>query len=326
MKRRDFVMLAAALAAPRVAAQAPTGGRPARIAILDDSRADLQSAPWQAFRSRLLELGYVEGRDVVLEFRHSQGSFDRLPALAAELIATGPDVIVALSTAATRAAMRATDTVPIVFVASADPVGAGLVQSLARPGANVTGQSIMVAELGGKWIELLKEFAPAITRLGFFGPSGNPAIPRVWRALQEAGRTRNVDVRYWDAGDATGIKRAFAEMQREAVGGFMVANTSVLLPHLALILDLASAHRLPAVYPRREYALAGGLASYGRVQGIGYRRTADYVDRILKGARPAGMPVERPTVFELLVNLRTARALGLAIPQSVLLRADRVIE
>ena len=325
IRRRQFLIAGGVLISAPLARPQPAG-RQARIAILDDAREGADAARWHSFRSRLQELGYVEGRNLVIEARFSQGAPERLRALTAELIAVSPDVIVVSTTPATRAAMQATSAIPIVFAAVGAPVETGLVAGLARPGGNVTGLTIMSAEISAKWIEILTVIAPGARKFAFLGQASNQAVAAVFRSMQETARERNFFVQLMEATDPGAVDRAFELMVAEKFDGFMVASAPILLPHRQQIVDLAVRHRLPAVYSRDEYVTAGGLLSYAPDGNALFRRAADYVDRILRGAKVANLPVEQPTKFELVVNLKTAKALGISISQSILLRADRVIE
>ena len=325
ISRRQFLFSAGALLAGRSALAQPAG-RPARIALLAAAREDASAALWRTFRGRLRELGYVEGQNLVIEARFAQGASERLPALAAELVGLKPDLIVASGTSETLAALRATSTIPIVFTSSADPVKTGMVASLARPGGNVTGQSSMYTVISAKWIEMLLELVPGAKQIAFLGLTSNEAIRINFRSMQEVARPRGVAVRLLEAGTPGAIERAFEVMVAEKFDGFMVAAAASLLANRRQIVELAARHRLPATYARDEYVAAGGLLSLGTDADHQYRRAAEYVHRILQGAKPADLPVEQPTKFELVVNLKTARALGLKIPQSILLRTDRVIE
>lgn len=324
--RRQFLLFAAAALAASPEARARTQVRRSRIAILEDARQGALAENWRSFRGRLRELGYVEGSDFVVDARSSQGALARLPALAAELVSLRPDVIVTTSTPTTRAAMQATSTVPIVFVGIAEPVETGLVASLARPGGNVTGQAIVSAELSAKWIELLLEIDPGVRKLAYLGQEANQAVMAVYRSMQQTANARKLLVRLFEATNPLEIGRAFEVMRREGFGAFICAAAPVILPYRQQIADLAARQRLPAAYARSEYVTAGGLLSYAPDRGDRFRRTADHVHRVLQGARPADLPVEQPMKFDLVINLKTAKALGIAIPQSILLRADRVIE
>lgn len=323
MRRRTaLAAIGVMLAAPRTMAQA----RQARIAILVDGTEGAIGASVRLFEERLRELGWVMGKNLVLEVRYSDGVAQRLPALAAELLALRPDVIVPLSTPATIAVLRATSSVPVVFFALGDPVGAGVVQSLARPGANATGQSIMSAEISAKWMQILGELVPGARKLAFLGQIRNPGIAPVYAAMQATARAHDIGVEHIDATTPEEVESAFARMKAEKFDAFMVASAPTVLRHHRRIVALAARHRIPGAYAREEFTDAGGLLSYAVDRTAQARRTAEQVHRVLEGANPGDLPVEQPTRVVLTINLATARALGLAVPQSLLLRADRVIE
>ena len=328
MNRRDTLLALLALGSASVPlrAFAQTAPRVARIAVLEDTSEDTRPRQWQLFRKRLQELGYAEGKNLVIVTRYARGEWQRLAALAEELVAEKPDVIVAASTLSVRAAMQVTPSIPIVFNGIADPVGVGFVASLGRPGGNATGLSIMATEIGSKWIELLREIAPGAHRFGFVNDASNPGSLLAFRNLQERARTVNATIRFMDGRNRQELERALETTTREPVDGLIVGTTAVLFPHRDRIIEFAAQHRLPIVYARHEYVEAGGLLSYSVDLDFMYSRTADYVHRILQGAKPSDLPVERPSVTRLEVNLKTAKALGFMIPQSILLRADRVIE
>ena len=324
IQRRQILIAACALLVAPFASGQPAG-RLVRIGILSEANEDAQY--WLLpLRDQLKKLGYVEGKNLVIEARFAQGVSARLHAQAAELVALKPDLIVTSGTVATQAAMKATSSIPIVFVGAADPVKSGLVASLARPGGNVTGTSNMTMQLSAKWIEMLLEIAPGAKKIAYLGQSSNQAIRAIYQSLQETARSRGAAIRLLEASTPDEIARAFELMVREKFDGFVVAVSPVLLTHRQSIADLAARHRLPAVYPREEYVAAGGLLSYGGETVAGYRRAADFAHRILQGAKPADLPVEQTASFRTVVNLANARALGIKIPQSILLRADRVIE
>jgi putative tryptophan/tyrosine transport system substrate-binding protein len=281
----------------------------------------------QAVRQGLREHGYVEGQNIAIEFRWAEGQYDRLPGLAAELIRLKVNVIVAAGPLAIQAAKHATETIPIVMAAVGDPVASGFVVSLARPGGNITGLSNMLPELVGKQLELLKEIVPKVSRVALLGnPALNPAYAPMLRHAQDAARALGVRLQPLEGRDPSGIDNAFAAITTERAGAVIVIVDTRLLDHRSRIADHAVRRRLPTVFPLREFAEVGGLLSYGPNLAEGYRRTAIYVDKILKGAKPGDLPVEQPTTLELVVNLKTAKALGLTIPHAVLQRADRVIQ
>jgi putative tryptophan/tyrosine transport system substrate-binding protein len=314
--------LAMGLGAADLAAQQPA--RIARIGFLHPGTAPNASA--DVFRQTLHDLGYVEGRDVTIEFRWAEGRMDRLSPLAAELVALKVDVIVVGTTPAIKAVAEKTKTIPIVMTVVADPVADGLVQSLGRPGGNVTGLTIISPELSGKRIELLKEAVPRLARLAVLW---NPANPTHASALRESQATAKalglqaLPVAVRAAGDVDG---AFATIARERATALFVLDDAILFIERQLISDLALKNRLPMVSGISGYADAGGLMTYGARQTDLYHRAAIIVDRILKGAKPANLPIEQPSSFEFVLNLKTAKSLGLAIPDSVLWRADRLIE
>jgi putative ABC transport system substrate-binding protein len=326
MKRRTFVALGGTvLAAPRALLAQPAK-RVYRIAILDDAVESARAELWRGFRKRLADLGLVEGRDVTYEVRYARGASERLPALAAELVALKPDVIVTSSTPPTSALMKATSSIPIIVTNAGDPVGSGLVASLARPGGNVTGISINTPETGGKHLELLRALSPAGVRFAFLIDSSNKASMETFRQIEGHARAMNVTIRMLDARQRVDLERSFETFKRERLQGFIVATTGVLLEHRDQIVQFAAREKLPAVYPRREYVDAGGLLSYSVDLRFGYLRGADYVHRVLQGAKPANLPVEQSSNLRMVLNLKTARALGIRIPDSVRLRADEVIE
>jgi putative ABC transport system substrate-binding protein len=279
-----------------------------------------------AFRQGLHELGYVEGRNIQIESRWAEGNYDRLPGLAADLVRLKVDVIVTYGTPAAQAAKGATGTIPIVMAAIIDPVASGLVTSLARPGGNITGQSMMSPDLAEKQLQILKELVPKTSRVAVLHNPANPGNAPQVRHAQDAARALGVRLQILGARGPSEIDSAFAAMTAEQAGAVIVLVDAILQSNRARIADLAARHRLPAVYGLHEYAEAGGLLAYGPNRLDMFRRAATYVDRILKGAKPGDLPVEQPSTFTLVINLKTAKALGLTIPPSLLLRADQVIE
>jgi putative ABC transport system substrate-binding protein len=328
MDRRAFLgALGAGLLAAPLSAGAQPAGRVYRIGYLASSSANARFA--EAFREGLRELGWVEGQNIVIESRFAEGKFERLPALAAELVRLKVDVLVGDSTPSSVAAKDATGTIPIVFAASADAVGSGLVASLARPGGNITGLSFLGPETVAKCLQLLKEAVPGITRVAVLSHPGNPSEATrkiILKETEAAARALAVRLQFLEARGPDDFERAFSEMARARVGGLTVVTSIMFFSERRRLVELAAKSRLPAVYPWREPVDAGGLLAYGPNLPDLYRRAAGYVDRILKGAKPADMPVEQPTKFELVINLKAAKAIGLTIPQSVLARADAVIE
>jgi putative tryptophan/tyrosine transport system substrate-binding protein len=329
MNRRTFLsgVTFGSLSAP-LAAEAQQAPKVARIGYLAGNLAATPHRP-EAFREALRDLGYVEGRNVVIEYRDAEGKIERFPALAAELVALKVDVIVAAGTPAALAAKQATRTVPIVLAAVFDPVTSGLVTSLARPGGNVTGTSTLAPELVGKCLEHLKQVVPGVSRVAVLwqpGAFGERTEKDMLKAAEVAARALGVRLQFVEARGPEDFDRAFSDMTRARAGALNVLPSNMFTNERRRLVDLAAKNRLPAVYPWREGVDAGGLMAYGANFADLYRRAATYVDKILKGAKPGDLPVEQPTKFELVINLKTAKALGLTVPQSVLLRADQVIE
>jgi putative ABC transport system substrate-binding protein len=327
--RRAFIgTLAGGLLAAPLAAEAQQATKVPRIGYLVTSLA-VSPHPQEAFRQGLRDLGYVEGRNVVIEYRDAEGKPERFPAVAAELVALKVDVIVAGPTLAALAAKQATKTIPIVFANAADPVASGLVTSLARPGGNVTGLSMLAPELVGKCLELLTQAVPRVSRIAVLwqpGSSGERTEKDMLKEADVAARALGVRLQFVEARGPADFDRAFSDMTRARAGALAVLPSSMLFNERRRLVDLAAKNRLPTVFPYREGADAGGLMSYGANFTDLYRRAATYVDKILKGAKPADLPVEQPTKFELVINFKTAKALGLTIPQSLLGRADEVIQ
>jgi len=326
--RRAFLgsLTVGLLAAPLAAAQ--QAGKMPRIGFLSLNLAASPHLP-EAFRQGLRDLGYVEGGNVVIEYRSAEGKPERLPALAAELVALKVDVILAGGPAQALAAKHATRTLPIVFTAAPDPVTDGLVTSLARPGGNVTGLSNLTTDLVDKRLELVKQAVPGVSRVAILwqpGGQGGRTGKDMLKEAEVAARTLGVRVQVVEARGPEDFDRAFSDMTRARAGVLTGLSGSMFFNERRRLVDLAAKNRLPAVYPLREYVEAGGLMSYGPNLADMFRRAATYVDKILKGAKPADLPVEQPTKFELVINLKTAKALGLTIPPSLLQRADQVIE
>ena len=279
-----------------------------------------------AFRQGLRELGYVEGQNLTIEYRVAEGRQDRLPTLAAELVGLKVDVILTVGTISARAAQQVTRTIPIVIAAGDDPVAAGLVASLARPGGNVTGLSFMSPDLGGKRLDLLKAAVPHVSRVAvLFDPAQPSAAPEM-RDMEPAARTLGVKLLPLEARRPDDLDAAFRAATTERAHGLITLRGALVVSYQRRILDLAAKARLATMFAHRDYVEAGGLMSYGPSLPDLFRRAATYVDKILKGAKPADLPVEQPTRFELVINMKTAKALGLTIPPLVLLRADQVIE
>jgi ABC-type uncharacterized transport system substrate-binding protein len=323
MDRRTFLAGAGALLAAPLATEAQQARKVYRIGVL----ANEPSPMWDAFRQRLKELGYVEGQNIVFEYRWAAGQVERFPGLAAELVGLKVDVIVTVGNAATGALKHATATVPIVMATSGDPVGAGLVTSLAHPGGNVTALTVVAGrDIGGKQLELLKEVVPKFARVAYLFDAANPGSLLTQKELEAAARALGVGLRLTGIRNENDLEAAFTAITKERVGALLVAAGPFETIHRRRIVDLAASSRLPAMYGARWFVDDGGLISYGVSLLDNFRRAATYVDKILKGAKPADLPVEQPTKFELVINLKTAKALGLTIPPSLLVRADEVIQ
>ena len=325
MDRRAFLgTLAGGLLTTRLAAEAQPRPRVARVALLDGG--NLESHLWQAMRDGLRELGYVEGQNLIIEFRSAAGQFDRIPEILAELIRLHVDVIVTIGDPVVSAAKQATSTIPIVIAGAGDPVGRGFVASLARPGGNITGVSNLAVALTGKWLELAKEVVPRISRVAILRNGGNPTHALFWAEAQTAAHGMALTVYSAEVRSPGEFEHALASMAQAGVGAVVVLADPMLGSHRMRLAELSVKHRLPSISPFREAAASGGLISYGPSLRANFRRAATYVDRILKGAKPADLPVEQPTKFELAINLKTAKTLGLVIPPSVLGRADEIIQ
>jgi putative ABC transport system substrate-binding protein len=321
-----IMMLSLSLLGMPPVAEVQQAAKVPRIGYLGTSSASAVPHVLDAFRQGLRELGYLEGQNIVIEYRWAEGRSERLPGLAAELVRLNVDVIVAPNTQAALAAKNATRTIPIVFAGVADPAGTGLIASVARPGGNVTGLSFLSPELGAKQLELLKEAVPKASRIAVLWNPGNPGLALTLRETEVAAKALAVQLQIREARGPNEIDSAFSAMTRERPGALLVLGDAVFLLHRTRLADLATRSRLPAMYNFREFVDAGGLMAYAANLADLFRRAAAYVDKILKGAKPPDLPVEQPMKFELVVNLKTAKALGLTIPQSVLIRADHVIE
>jgi putative tryptophan/tyrosine transport system substrate-binding protein len=326
MDRRTLLSsVAFGLCAALLAANALPAGKIPQIGYLSSGSTNARLD--EAFRQGLRELGWVEGQNMVIEHRFAEGRFDRLPELAAELVRLKVDILVAQPTPAAVAARNATTTIPIVMINVGDPVGVGLVASLARPGGNVTGTAFGVGlETFGKGLELLKEAIPNIRRVAVLSNPVNPAQAHMIRNLKVAAESLGLRLLFREPRDRDQFDSVFADIARERVDALFVAADSLFILHRTALADLALKYRLPAMYGVRENVQVGGLMSYGPNLFHSSQRAAAFADKILKGAKPADLPVEQPTKFELVVNLRAAKALGLTIPQSLLLRADEVIQ
>jgi len=326
LKRRDFARfaaLAALLAWRPLLAQ-----KIWRIGFLAPIRrpTTLQSHRYNGFLQGLREAGYIEGRNLVIDWRWADDEPARLPALAAELVRLRPDVLVAAGSIAAREAQRATSSVPIIMLGIGDPVGAGLVRSLARPGGNATGVSLMNPDLGGKWLEIARSILPTLSRAALFINPANPAFKPTLDSLVRAGSGAGVTVTPVEVASPGRIPEGFARVQQVGASVLFVQNESMFDESSRQIAEHAMRAKLPTITGRREFVESGCLASYGSNLTEMYRRAAGYVDRVLKGAKPAEMPIEQPTSYELAVNAKSAKALGITLPRELILRADRVIE
>jgi ABC-type uncharacterized transport system substrate-binding protein len=296
-----------------------------RIGFLSTPSSSVISARIEAFRQGLRELGYVERKNIVIEYRHAEGQVDRLPALAAELVRLKLDAIVTSGPQPVRPMREATATIPIVFAFDDDPVGSGFVASLARAGGNITGLSTQGAELIGKQLALLKEIIPKLSRVAILGSSTRPGTAQAFMEAQLAAPALSVQLQYLEVADPKDIEIAFQAATQKRTDAVVILGSPLLNSHRAQIVELAAKSRLPATYSRPEYVEDGGLMTYGANINDLFRRAATYVDKILKGAKPADLPVEQPKKFEFIINLRAAKQIGLTIPPNVLARADRVI-
>lgn len=328
MKRREFIAgLGSAVAWP-VMARAQQGERMRRIGVLvpgSTEETDVQ-ARIAALRQSLSELGWTDGYNVHIEYRYGGGNVERIRGYATEMVALAPDVILTNASAALALLLQATRSVPIVFVGVVDPVGAGFVNSLSRPGGNVTGFTLFEYDLSAKWLELLKQIAPAVTRVAVLRDPAIASGAGQFAVIQSVARTFAVELTPVNLREAKEIEHAITSFAREPTGGLIVTASTMTLVHRNLIIALAARHKLPAIYYRRLFASSGGLISYGTDPVDQTRQAAAYVDRILKGEKPADLPVQAPTKYELAINLKTAKALGLTVPPTLLARADEVIE
>jgi putative ABC transport system substrate-binding protein len=328
VRRREFITLLGGAATWPLAARAQPGERMRRIGVLHSLAASNAEAQARntAFLHALRELGWTDHRNVQIETRWGGGDADMIRRYAAELVALSPDVIMATGAVTMPPLLRATRKVPIVFALVADPVGAGFVDSLARPGGNATGFTNYEYGIGAKWLELLKEIAPSAKRVAVIRDADIASGIGQWGAIQTAAPSFGVELNPINVRDADEIERALATFARSPNVGVILTGSALAAVHRDLIIALAARHKLPAVYYERNYAVAGGLLAYGPDFVNQYRRAAGYVDRILKGEKPADLPVQAPTKYELVINLKTAKALGLTVPDTLLARADEVIE
>jgi putative ABC transport system substrate-binding protein len=325
--RRVFISALAAglLTAPRAA-----GAQQARVPRLCVLAADSLSSPWatrySAFIRGLGDLGYVEGRNITINFLSVEGQYERFPALAAECVRLKPDIIVAYTTPGALAAKQSTGTIPIVMGPISDPVGTGLVASLARPGGNITGQTVMASELSSKRLQLLREAMPGLSRVAVLSLLTDPNVALQVQEMEQAAGSMGLRLQNRGIRAADDLPAAFGAAAKDGAQGLLTTIATFFIIHRARVVELAAKHRLPAMYPVRDFVDSGGLMSYGPETLSLYRQTSVHVDKILKGAKPADLPIEQPTKFELVINLKTAKALGLTIPPSLLSRADEVIQ
>jgi putative ABC transport system substrate-binding protein len=326
MRRRDFIfLLAGATAAWPLALRAQQAGKIYTVGSLT-AGAGAPIPGITTLGDTLRELGWIEGKNIAFERRYAENRLDRLPALAAELVDLKVDVIVAAGTLAPLAAKRATTTIPIVMTAAGDPVGSGLVPNLARPGGNVTGLSLMVPDLGGKRLELLKELLPRMSRVAVLWNAANPYPALVFKETERAAQTLGIEVQSLEVQEPNDFGHAFEAAERHQPDALIMVEDPLTIDFRKQIADFALTHRLPAMNGFRQFVDAGGLMAYGASLSDLLRRAAGYVDKILRGAKPSDLPVEQPTKFELVINLKTAKALGIEIPPMLLARADEVIE
>ena len=326
MRRREFITFIDGAATWPLVTRAQQGGKRYTIAILSAGGAGVQAALNSAFFEGLWELRWVEGKNVVFENRNAENRLERLPELAADLVRLKVDIIAASGTLAPLAVKQATDTIPIVMTASGDPLGSGLVASLARPGGNVTGMSLMVPDLGAKRLELLKEVLPRFSRVAVLWNAANPYSALVFKETQAGRRTLGIEVQSLEVRGPEDFDRAFETVRRLRPDALITVEDPLTASYTTPIAEFTAGQQLPSLHGIREFVAAGGLMSYGANIADLFRRTADYVDKILKGAKPADLPVQQPTKFELVINLKAAKALGITIPSSLLARAEEVIE
>jgi ABC-type uncharacterized transport system substrate-binding protein len=326
MRRREFITLLAGAASWPLGARAQQPGKVWRIGMLDTTPEALNAANIDAFLQAMRQLGYTRGQNLIIDYRSPDGRIERFPELAAEMVRLNVDLIVTRGTPTVLAVKNATTTIPIVMAASGEPVGTGIVASLARPGGNVTGLSAFVTDLVAKRVELLREVIPRLARIALLDNMGNRSVPPQWEALKTAARSLGIESQLLDVRKPEDIGRAFEAAKTWRADALAVGNDSVVIASRRQIAELAVKHRLPGVYATREFVDSGGLLSYAAHYPDLYRRAATYVDKIFKGAKPADLPIEQPTRLELVINLKTAKAIDLEIPPIVLARADEVIE
>jgi putative ABC transport system substrate-binding protein len=326
MKRRAFIAGLGSAAAWPVLARGQQGGKVRRIGLLSGASREGASNNFDAFLQGMRELGYVEGRDFIADLRFADGNYERLPELAADLVRLEPDVIVTGTTAAIRTLQRATTTIPIVLAYSTDPVGNGLVASLARPGGNITGVSGSSEDTSPKQLELVASVVPDVSRIGLLGNPASPVYGDVRKSAQTAAQKVGLTLVSVEARNPQEIDRAFAALDHQRVQAFIAAADAVLFTQRRQIAELALRNRLPSMFSQREYADAGGLMSYGENLSVFFQRAASFVDKIFKGAKPGDLPIEQPARFNLVINRKTADALGVTIPPRLYIFADEVIE
>jgi putative tryptophan/tyrosine transport system substrate-binding protein len=326
MKTKIIVYLLPALILTFHLAEGQQPEKIPRIGYLGNSSLPLERDFVDAFRQGLRDLGYAEGHNILIEYRWAEGRYDRFPEFVAELVRLKVDVLLTAGTPGALAAKQATQTIPIVMAVSGDAVGTGLVQSLARPGGNITGLTRMTRDLDGKRLELLKEIVPGLSRVAILLNPANPISARGWREAQLPAKALRLELEPVEVKAAEEFEAAFAAIARQRPGGFFIIADQFLLAHRTQIVDFAARRSLPAIYPYSEFVDAGGLMSYAANDPAMFRRAATYVDKILRGAKPADLPVEQPTKFELVINLKAAKQIGLTFPQSVLYQADKVIK
>ncbi|HYW62929.1 MAG TPA: ABC transporter substrate-binding protein [Bradyrhizobium sp.] len=326
MKRREFILALGGAVAWPLAARAQQPAKIYRIGVLETVSPDSNAKNIEALIRGLRDLGYVENQNYLLEYRSADGDAGRFPALADELVRLRVDVIVTRGTPSARAAKSATETIPIVMAAIGDPLGTGVVASLARPGGNVTGLSAFVTELAGKRVELLKELRPGNSIAAFFASMGNPVVPPQWEETSRAAQSLGIEMSLLDVRSREDIPGAFEAAVARGAESLLFSIDGLIQENRQLIADLGAKHRLLTIYPSREFVEAGGLMAYGVSYPDLYFRSAFLIDKIFRGANPGDLPVEQPTKLEFIVNLKAAKAIGLTVPPLLIARADEVIE
>jgi putative ABC transport system substrate-binding protein len=324
--RKIFIFLPVIAVLGGAAVQAQQPGKIPRIGFLSGNSLSLNATRIEAFRGGLRDLGYVEGKNILIEWRSADGKFDRLPALATELVNLKVDVIVAYGPTPIRVAKNATTTIPIVMGFEADPVGSGLVASLARPGGNITGLSTLAPDISGKQLSILKEIVPKLSHVAVLGNSSELGNAQALKEMERSAGSLKLQLQYLDILSPKDIETSLQAAAEKRAGAILVLAGPVMSAHRTEIINFAAKHRLPGMYYRSDYVESGGLMTYSASFPDLFRRAATYVDKILKGAKPGDLPVEQPTKFELVINLKAAKQIGLTIPPNVLARADRVIK